>query len=211
MSITRTISITLDQAKKWYAGDNDELKSLALFVFQEDELKTKPYEHIKTFVDACKYLNMDCDVTLNMLRNNMCGVLNKKSRGAHLAALYKMDIILRALNKDGEYDDGKYMSFDDCYYPCLSYIREDLKDADKLDNIVGGFHMEGENYLVILDCIHSFVSIDESEDGFHKVDGDVGLLGCRTLEIAKHLGKHFAHEIFDLFYANRLNYTWGTI
>jgi hypothetical protein len=40
------------------------------------------------------------------------------------------------------------------------------------------------------------------------VEPHLGLLSCKTKEIAEHMGKYFAKEIFDAVYGQFNNYKW---
>ena len=52
----RNVEITLDTARKWYYGDNESLKEIALQAFTKDELEEKHWRRITTIKDAVDYL-----------------------------------------------------------------------------------------------------------------------------------------------------------
>ncbi len=58
----RNISITLEQAKEWYFGDNETLKTLALSAYNESELYNS-YDYI------CQHINTSFSTLLVPLRN----------------------------------------------------------------------------------------------------------------------------------------------
>lgn len=58
----RNISITLEQAREWYFGDNETLKTLALSVYNESELYNS-YDYI------CQHINTIFSTLLVPLRN----------------------------------------------------------------------------------------------------------------------------------------------
>ena len=50
----RNVEITLDTARKWYYGDNESLKEVALQAFTKDELEEKYWKRITSF-EISKY------------------------------------------------------------------------------------------------------------------------------------------------------------
>lgn len=54
---SRNISITLEQARKWYFGDNETLKTLALSAYDESEL-CNSYDYI------CQHINISFSILL---------------------------------------------------------------------------------------------------------------------------------------------------
>jgi hypothetical protein len=87
--------ISLEQAKQLYKSGYELLKKMVLLVYSEDELEDKPWKNIKTFEDACNALGINSSFELN-------GAVTKYGFRKHLTALYKLDIIRQALNKDYE-------------------------------------------------------------------------------------------------------------
>ena len=136
----RNITITIDKAREWYNSENNTLKKIALQAFNENELKFD-FRSIKSLCDACNVLGLNYSEILSEL----C-YINKISKAS--AAMFKLNIIKKALNL------GKELSFtknpEDSYicYPFNPIIRRDsiyysdeLKD-DKI-KIVGKFKVEG--------------------------------------------------------------------
>lgn len=60
----RNISITLEQAREWYFGDNETLKTLALSAYNESEL-CNSYDYISKQVDA-KFIKLRVPFENNM-------------------------------------------------------------------------------------------------------------------------------------------------
>ena len=83
--------VTIDEAREMYNSGNKTLKDLALKVFSEDELNQSTYSEIKTFEDAVTVLGMSIDD-----ENSIVNTLKKRSKA--MAAMYKLNIIRKALN-----------------------------------------------------------------------------------------------------------------
>jgi hypothetical protein len=199
---TRYISLTLEKAKEWYNSGNATLKEVALRAFNKQELITKDWKNIKTFEDACNTLNVDSSFLLG-------GAISKYCFRKHLSALYKLDIIRQALNKGYK----PSLIDDKIYYPwvrlCKDYddIQDVIKNSDL--EICGKVKLEGTSYyLVGGDYIVSSVGLGSFYGRFGAIDANLGLLRCESLEIAKHIGRYFAKEIFDAVYGQYDNYEW---
>lgn len=91
---TRNVTLTLEKAKEFYNSGNVALKEVALQAFTQEELTAPKYTDIKTFEDACKALGIETyRVEYDLVRlSNAEGSL-----GEHLTAIYKLDIIRKAL------------------------------------------------------------------------------------------------------------------
>ena len=94
---TRNVTLTLQKAREFYNSGNDALKEIALQAFTKEELTIPKWQNIKTFEDACKYLGLNMDF-VNFALCNMENI--EGGFGKHLTAIYKMDIIRKALNGD---------------------------------------------------------------------------------------------------------------
>ena len=93
---TRNVTLTLQKAKEFYNSGNAALKEVALQAFTQEELTTPNYTDIRTFEDACVAIG------LPMYKANayIKAILLKGEVGIsqHLVAIYKLDIIRKALN-----------------------------------------------------------------------------------------------------------------
>lgn len=58
---TRNVSITLEQAKEWYKGDNEALKTLALNAFKDWELEQKFEDIVREldYISMCRMVPID--------------------------------------------------------------------------------------------------------------------------------------------------------
>ena len=91
MEKTTITKVTLDEARELYNSHNKTLKELALKCFSENELKLPSFSEIKTFEDAVTVLGMSIDD-----ENSIVNTLKKRSKA--MAAMYKLNIIRKALN-----------------------------------------------------------------------------------------------------------------
>jgi hypothetical protein len=189
--------ISLEQAKQLYKSGYELLKKMVLLVYSEDELEDKPWKNIKTFEDACNALGINSSFELN-------GAVTKYGLKKHLTAIYKLDIIRQALNKDYKpsFADGA------THYPWVS-IYNNHSDAE-----IAAHHCEGEIYEIKIEGTSYYLVGGDSGDCeaglgyFYCGHGDIlaylGLFCCKSREIAQHMSKYFAKEIFDACYAHHL-------
>lgn len=180
----RNVTLTLDKAKEFYNSSNEALKEIALQAFAKEELTEEPWKKIKTFWDAVNALNLPTAKVQNDLN-----LLVKMVNGYHLIALYKIDIIRKALNKD--FDSIK----DDAYYPSLKVRKSDDKHKDFVVTI------NGDNYGI---TVYTFKAPNRLNYCNNVNVGwaltDVSLCCCGSEAIARHFGKYFAKEILDIVY-----------
>lgn len=203
---TRNVTLTLEKAKEFYNSGNAALKEVALQAFTQEELTTPKYTDIKTFEDAVKALGMDLD---NVLCNisYMEDVEGKFSK--HLIAIYKLDIIRKALNGA---DWNPKMAEGDIYYGWVRFYKKSSNvPSDK--KIIGNFIANGQKYLLVggfRDCrscagLGSFYS----RFGCGSSHAYLGLLCCKSAKIAKYMSEEFGKIIFDACYAHHVGaYKW---
>jgi hypothetical protein len=191
----RCLILTVEKARDWYRHGNSEMRSAALSVYTEDELKEE-WELIKTFEDACKALNI---------------VTFPYNCSKHIVALNKLDIIRKALNKDYQVNSVKKGSF----YPIFS-LHENFNNACASVQLGGGYihklKIDKEDYYLV--CGTS--SFDGTVQHYYKLITNnaiypyayFGLLNCKSELIANHMGKYFYKEIFDVCYIDNIHYEW---
>lgn len=204
MKKTRNVTLTLEQAKEWYKKGGD-LKEVALQAFTEKELKSFDYTDIKTFEDACEALGLDIEDVKDDLVDIEC--LNCGALKDHLTAIYKLDIIHKALNRDWEPSMTKgdvYYSWVRFYEPKKKPLNEEAIATFIADNkkyhLVGGFGGSGSSGG--LGYFYSGVGCGAS-------DAYLGLLGCKSKEIAQYMSKTFGALIFDAIYSQHIGaYKW---
>ena len=157
--------------------------------YTKEELTNSEYTNIKTFEGACRAIGIvyrtDCDlIYLSRVEGNL---------GKHLTAIYKMDIIRKALNGDWKPSLVKGKVF----YPFVRfYPANKAKDVANSNGWKLGpsFMADGEKYTLVSsgysDCY-----------GYGVVSVNAGLLGCKSAEIAWHMSRYFMKEIFEAVYA----------
>lgn len=202
---SRNISLTLEKAREWYNSGSADLREVALRAYTEEELKKKSFREIKTFEDAC-YTIMLHPYTEGRLIEK----IEEVSKAS--AAAYKLNIIRKALNK------GQKMEFTKgtIYYPYTpfvtrksTYYNNELRDGSMVE--VAQFMSNGEVYKLLggyahtgragLGDFHSYFGVGDS-------NANVGFLGCASKEIAEHMSRYFAKEIFEAKYGDLVNYEW---
>lgn len=202
---TRNVTLTLQKAKEFYNSGNAALKEVALQAFTKEELTTPNYTDIKTFWDACKALGMD----LSRVEWDIDNLARLESDlGDHLVAIYKLDIIRKALNGT---DWKPKMAEGDIYY---SWVRLYKKHSDVPSDkkIIGNFIADGQKYLLVGGLTHGcsmglcyFDSLNE----YGYSNAFFGLLCCKSAEIAQYMSEQFGKLIFDACYAHHVgSYQW---
>lgn len=182
-------SLTIEKAKEFYNSGNAALKEIALQAYTKEELTNPEYTNIKTFEGACRAIGIvystDCDlIYLSRVEGNL---------GKHLTAIYKMDIIRKALNGDWKPSLVKGKVF----YPFVRfYPANKAKDVANSNGWKLGpsFMTDGEKYTLVSSG-YSYCY------GYGVVSVNAGLLGCKSAEIAWHMSKYFMKEIFEAVYA----------
>jgi hypothetical protein len=200
----RNIKLTLDKAKEWYNSDSKELKEVALQAYTEEELDEELWKKIKTFADACDALGIDA--YFNPLKINK----NSSAFARHLEAIRRLDIIRQALNKDYKpslIQDAVYCPWVRLYknYDTAKnvIINNDWKFCGKVKIEGTSYYLVGGSYIGCGDGLGNF------RYGYGGVYATLGLLCCKSKEIAQHMSKYFAREIFDAIYIQHDNYEWN--
>lgn len=199
---TRNISLTIEKAKEFYNSGNTALMDVALLAFTKEELTIPEWQNIKTFEDACKYLGLNMDF-VNFALCNMENI--EGGLGKHLTAIYKMDIIRKALNGDWKpiLVKGKV------FYPFVRfYPANKAKDVANSNgwNLGPSFIANGVKYTMVgggcscwsADGVGNFIG------GHGVVSANAGLLGCKSTEIALHMSRYFMKEIFEAVYTQHI-------
>lgn len=192
----RNITITLDKAKEWYNSDNTTLKDLALQAFSRDEIMYH-FTKIKFLNDACMALGLDYRAILVEVES-----IEKISRAS--AAMFKLNIIKKALNWGQDLHLIKDPKDSCIYYPCNPFInRISTYYKDELDSgemeIIGTIKIKEGVYNILGGYANSGGNVNSNAglgyfDYFDGVGGayaNIGFLGCANKEIAKHFGRYF--------------------
>ena len=202
---TRNVTLTLEKAKEFYNSGNAALREVALQAFTVEELKSVNFWEIKTFEDACKVLGLDkgdveCDINrLSQVEGNL---------GNHLIAIYKLDIIRKALNGA---DWKPKMIEGNIYYGWVRFYIPNKKPSDM--KTIAAFKADGQKYLLVggfadygyRDGLGYF----SSGSGYGASGAVLGLLCCKSSEIAQYMSEQFSKIIFDACYAQHIgSYEW---
>lgn len=203
---TRNVTLTLEKAKEFYNSGNAALKEVALQAFTQEEITTPKYTDIKTFKDAVKALGMDrddvfCDIShMKAIEGNL---------GKHLTAIYKLDIIRKALNGA---DWEPKITEGNIYYGWVRFY-EKSTDVPSDKKIIGSFYADGKKYLLVGGFWSSGCFVGLGSFYFWCGRGDsypnLGLLCCKSAEIAQYMSEQFGKVIFDACYAQHIGaYKW---
>lgn len=201
----RNISITLEKAQEWYNSGNKSLKEIALQAFNEKELKFN-FRDIKTLEDACNTLNLDYKNVV--IKADYIELYSKSS-----AAMFKLNIIKKALNLGQELSFTKNPEDSYICYPFNPIIRKDSTYySDEIKEgrikIVGKFKVEGEIYLILGDSaiasITGFSGLGalNPKNGSCQAFSNTAFLGCASREIAEHFSRYFGTLITEAKYGD---------
>lgn len=204
---TRNVALTLEKAIEFYNSGNVALREVALQAFTLEELTTPKFTDIMTFGDACLALKMDMNKVECDLNNLTC---LEGSLGKHLKAIYKIDIIRKALNGNWKPSLVKGKVF----YPFVRcYPANKAKDAANSNGWKLGpsFIFDDEKYTLVGGDYYccSDNGVGDFSGGVGHVNAYAGLLCCKSEEIAWHMSRYFMKEIFEAIYAQHIDmYKW---
>lgn len=202
---SKRIEVTLKKAKEWYNSGNSELKSLALSIYTEDELAYPEWRHIKSFGNVCDALNLSYANVMETIDDLN---LIHTPYGMHSAALYKIDLIRKALNKDANID---LFSEETVYCPILRLY----KNIDVTNSVISQhtgwkietkFDYNNQTYYLVSGDASAYRTDDANDLSTSSifVSSYVGLFGCASEAIAKHMSKYFWKYIFEVCYGHQL-------
>ena len=199
----RNIVVILEKAREWFHSKNTTLKEVALQAFKEDELKIS-FKDIKTFHDACNALGINYE-------NAFCTAENIAKYSRASAAMFKLNIIRKALNIGQDLHLAKNPKDSYIYYPYNPFVTTDstyysseIKSGAM--EIIGKIKSEEEMYYVLGG--NADAGGNAGLGGFFSNGGvgdaiaDIGFLGCANKEIAKHFSKYFGMLIFTAKYGD---------
>ena len=207
MEMHKKIDLTLDEARELYNSDNETMIKLALRAFSKDEL-TYNFKNITTFKKACEVLGLNYDDVFYITRN--IAIISKAS-----AAMFKLNIIRKALNLGQDLHLAKDQEDSYIYYPYnpfvtknSTYYNSDI-NLGKME-VIGKIKSKGEEYNVLGG--HAYDGGSAGLGRFHSNYGVgfatavVGFLGCANKEIAQHLGKYFGMLITEAKYGDMVDF-----
>lgn len=199
----RNLKVTLDKAREWYNSGNETLREIAVQAFSENELKFD-FRNIKSLGDACKVLNLNYD---EIIVKSCC----VKDISKSAAALFKLNIIRKALNLGKDLHLTKNPDSSYIHYPNVPFVLEDstvfyrelksgtmkiigkIKSDENIYNILGGDAID-----------NGFIGLGQffETEGVCYTGADGGFFGCATKEIAKHFGLYFGMLIIEAKYGD---------
>ena len=189
----RNVKISLEKAREWYNSGNESLKEIALQAFKESELIVKVWENIKTFEDACTVLGINLK-SVDLIYD------------PNLQNMYKLQIVRRALNVGWEPKLNEGI----IYYPLIIYKPKGNIYQSPWKPIANFKAKENNKVYTLFGGDYNYYDGGLCSFGFG--NGDVitviGLLGCKSEEIAKYFSITFGKLIFDAVYGQYNNYTW---
>lgn len=153
--------------------------------------------------------------------NDVLRVLNIDNREydhtiAHLyqyskasVAAFKLNLVRKVLNL------GRKMSFKGgaIWYPYTpALLPNSLYRKDDYEVEVAKVKIGCDTFTLLgghaYDGTYEGLGIFTSHTGIAHSDAVVNFLGCATKEIARHMGKYFAREIFEAKYGDTIEYKW---
>lgn len=209
METHKKIDLTLDEARELYKGGNKTVKEFVLRAFSEDELSENYFGKIKSFEDAMTVLGMDIDdenYTVNTL----------KERSKAMAAMYKLNIIRKALNlgqnlhliKSANEDSLVYCPKNPFIAKGSTYYKNDI-ECFRME-IIGRFNNNGIEYFVLNGdpgiSGHSGLAVYDGLICVAHARTEFAFLGCASAEIAEHFGKYFGMLITEAKYGDMLDF-----
>ncbi len=202
----RNITITLDKAREWYNSGDKALKEVALQAFDENKLIIN-FKNITTFRKACDALNINYN-TVSIIINRMI----KFSKAS--AAMFKLNIIRKALNLGQDLHLTKDPKNSYIYYPYNPFVTKDSTCKSKLNldkgEVIGEIKSEGKEYNVFGGRTYTNGTVGlgsfYSSYGMGDAIANSGFLGCATEEIAKYFGKYFGMLITEAKYGDMIDF-----
>ena len=203
----RNVTVTLNKAKEWFNSGNTTLKEIALQAFSKEEI-IGDFRDITTLKKACKVLGIYYEAVV--IRANEMAETSKAS-----AAMYKLNIIRKALNFGQDLHLTKYPEDSYIYYPynpfvtkSSTYYKSEI-NSGKME-VIGKIKNEGEEYNVLGGGAANGGSANlgdfVSSKGVGFADSDIVFLGCASKEIAEHFSKYFGMLITEAKYGNMVDF-----
>lgn len=185
------------------------LKELALQTFSAEEFEDN-FRAIKTFKDACKVLKLDYGTLNTYIKAAAMCSFSKAS-----IAMFKLNIIRKALNLGQDLHFTKDPKDSYIYYPCNPFATMNSTHYQKELNscgieVIGNIRSEGKEYKVFggsstfggNDGLGNFASYV----GVGAASAYSGFLGCASKEIAQHFGKYFGMLITEAKYGDMVDF-----
>lgn len=140
---------------------------------------------VQTYEDACKIMSRD--------------VYGNVPANFSVDALRKLHVILDALNEGHKFN----LLTGTVWYPWVRFFR--MKSVPKDAEVIGHFSYQGEKFALVGGSAYNGGSAGlgffYSSDGVGSAASDVGMLACKSEEIAKYVSTQFGKLVFDACFA----------
>lgn len=140
---------------------------------------------VQTYEDACKIMSRD--------------VYGNVPANFSVDALRKLHVILDALNEGHKFN----LLTRTVWYPWVRFFR--MKSVPKDAEVIGHFRYQGEKFALVggraADGGHAGLGYFYSSAGVGYAVSNVGLLACKSEEIAKYVSTQFGKLVFDACFA----------
>lgn len=204
---TRNVTINLEKAREWYNSGDTSLREIALQAFNRNEL-TYNFKNITTFEKACEALGLNYTV----MSGNAEAIANISKASA---AMFKLNIIRKALNLGYNLHLTKNLKNSCIYYPYNPFVTENsIYYENGLNSgtmeIIGKIESEGTFYNILngapLNGGGAALGGFYSADGVGSASANIGFFGCVSREIAQHFGKYFGILITEAKYGDMVDF-----
>lgn len=144
---------------------------------------------VQTYEDACKIMSRD--------------VYGNVPANFSVDALRKLHVILDALNEGHKFN----LLTGTVWYPWVRFFR--MKSVPKDAEVIGHFSYQGEKFALVGGRAtyggNAGLSCFDSYDGVGFAYSSVGLLTCKSEEIAKYVSTQFGKLVFEACFARHFN------
>lgn len=141
-------------------------------------------ERIKSFTDATNEMGV-CLATY--MRENQS-----------IESLSRLQLIIDALNEGHKFN----LLTGTVWYPWVRFFR--MKSVPKDAEVIGHFRYQGEKFALVGNAVHggnAGLGYFHSGIGVGNASSDVGMLACKSEEIAKYVSTQFGKLVFDACFA----------
>lgn len=143
---------------------------------------------VQTYEDACKIMSRD--------------VYGNVPANFSVDALRKLHVILDALNEGHKFN----LLTGTVWYPWVRFFR--MKSVPKDAEVIGHFSYQGEKFALVgghANDGHAGLSSFDSSYDVSDAGSGVGMLACKSEEIAKYVSTQFGKLIFEACFARYFN------
>lgn len=144
---------------------------------------------VQTYEDACKIMSRD--------------VYGNVPANFSVDALRKLHVILDALNEGHKFN----LLTGTVWYPWVRFFR--MKSVPKDAEVIGHFSYQGEKFALVGsfadDGSDAGLSCFDSINGVGYALSDVGMLACKSEEIAEYVSTQFGKLVFEACFARHFN------